>query len=423
MLKTFMQRKQITNFKKQNVSRTFINLNQFKLTTSNLSTSTENKKVDLVVKIDDESNMDATLLDDFYKDADWALFQQILADDFYTNYDEFNLFIHCSTTAGAAVFVILSMVLNVAFFVLYERKLISFIQRRRGPNKVGFQGLLQGIADGVKLIQKETILPKFANLRIFVLSPVFTFGLSLLPFAIIPWDPALTFTDINTGMLFIFAISSLGIYGVIMSGWSSNSKYAFLGALRSAAQMISYEIAIGFILISVTMSAGSMNINDIVYAQRYVWYVFPHSPMAVLFFICALAETNRHPFDFAEAESELVSGYNVEYSSMTFALFFLAEYGAMLLMSILTVIFFFGGWLPVMFLHWLPVPPGFWLMSKSMIFMSLFINIRANYPRLRYDNLMQFGWKVALPASLAWVVITATILLVIDAFPPGSGWF
>jgi NADH-quinone oxidoreductase subunit H len=320
-----------------------------------------------------------------------------------------------------ALAIIVPILLIVAFFTVLERKLISYVQRRRGPNVVGPLGLLQAIADGAKLLAKETVIPSNANLTIFVLSPIFTFGLSLLAWAIIPFDSTTMYANLEPGMLYIFAVSSLGIYGVIMSGWASNSKYAFLGGLRSAAQMVSYEIAIGFILISVLLSAGSLNLVDIVEAQSKCWYIIPHFPMFVLFYICALAETNRHPFDFAEAESELVSGYNVEYSSMTFALFFLAEYSSMFLMSLLTVIFFLGGWLPFPFLGWLPVSGAFWLIIKTLIFMIGFIVVRAFYPRLRYDNLMHFGWKVALPMSLIWVVFTATVLTFFDLLPPSGG--
>lgn len=297
---------------------------------------------------------------------------------------------------------ILPVLLIVAFFTLIERKIISYIQRRRGPNVVGPFGLLQAIADGVKLIFKETIIPSNSNKIIFIFSPILTFTLSLISWTVVPLGLDVSYVNLNLSILFIFAISSLGVYGIIMSGWASNSKYAFLGALRSAAQMVSYEVAIGLIIISVVLSSGTLNLSKIVMSQEFCWYLIPHLPVFLLFFISTLAETNRHPFDFAEAESELVSGYNVEYSSMTFALFFLAEYSSMLLMSALTALLFVGGWLG-------PLPSTISLFSKTLIFVFGFIGVRAFFPRLRYDQLMHFGWKVCLPVSLVWVIFMGVI--------------
>ena len=314
--------------------------------------------------------------------------------------------------------VMVVVLIGVAYFTLAERKIMGTIQRRRGPNVVGFQGLLQPLADGLKLFVKESILPSNANKSLFILAPMLTFGLSLIGWAVIPFGNSLVLADINLGILYLLAVSALGVYGIILSGWSSNSKYAFLGALRSAAQMVSYEVSIGFILITVVLCAGSFNLSSIVLAQEKVWFCVPHLPMFVLFFISALAETNRHPFDLPEAEAELVSGYNVEYSAMGFALFFLGEYANMLLMSALTAILFLGGWLPLFnFFPFTLIPGPIWFGLKIAFFVILFIVMRACLPRFRYDQLMSLGWKVFLPFSLGWLLLTASVLISFNWLP------
>jgi len=314
--------------------------------------------------------------------------------------------------------VVVVVLIGVAYFTLAERKIMGTIQRRKGPNVVGFQGLLQPLADGLKLFVKESILPSNANKALFILAPMLTFGLSLMGWAVIPFGESLVLADINVGILYLLAVSALGVYGIILSGWSSNSKYAFLGALRSAAQMVSYEVSIGFILITVVLCAGSFNLSSIVLAQEKVWFCVPHLPMFVLFFISALAETNRHPFDLPEAEAELVSGYNVEYSAMGFALFFLGEYANMLLMSALTAILFLGGWLPIIDVFPFTLVPGsVWFGLKIGFFVVLFIVMRACLPRFRYDQLMSLGWKVFLPFSLGWLILTASILISFNWLP------
>lgn len=303
--------------------------------------------------------------------------------------------------------IIVPVLVAVAFFTVAERKIIGSIQRRRGPNVVGFFGLFQALADGLKLFLKETVLPSSANKFLFSLAPVITFFLSLLGWSAIPFKINTVFIDLNLGILYLLAISSLGVYGIIIAGWSSNSKYAFLGALRSAAQIISYEVSIGFIIVTVILCAGSLNISEIVFAQRNVWFCFPLFPVFILFFISALAETNRHPFDLPEAEAELVSGYNVEYSAMGFALFFLGEYSNIILISTLTALLFLGGWLfPVAFFS-----GSFCLSCKSFIFIAFFIWARAAFPRYRYDQLIRLGWKVFLPFSISFVLFSAGILL------------
>jgi NADH-quinone oxidoreductase subunit H len=292
------------------------------------------------------------------------------------------------------------------------------MQLRRGPNVVGPFGLLQPIADGLKLFLKETIIPSGANRGIFLLAPCLTFVLALVAWAVIPFGPGLVLADINVGILYLFAISSMGVYGILMAGWASNSKYAFLGALRSAAQMVSYEVSMGFMIITVLLLAGSLNLSDIVMAQKDMWFVIPLFPMAVIFFVSTLAETNRHPFDLPEAEAELVAGYNVEYSSMTFALFFLGEYANMILMSALTVILFLGGWLPPVDMapfNWVPAPV--WFAAKISAVLFIFLWVRATFPRYRYDQLMRLGWKVFLPLSLAAVAIVAGVLVAFDLAP------
>lgn len=314
--------------------------------------------------------------------------------------------------------VVIVVLIGVAYFTLAERKIMGTIQRRKGPNVVGFQGLFQPLADGLKLFVKESILPSNANKALFILAPMLTFTLSLMGWAVIPFGESLVLADINVGVLYLLAISALGVYGIILSGWSSNSKYAFLGALRSAAQMVSYEVSIGFILITVVLCTGSFNLSAIVLAQEKVWFCVPHLPMFVLFFISALAETNRHPFDLPEAEAELVSGYNVEYSAMGFALFFLGEYANMLLMSALTAILFLGGWLPLFnFFPFTFIPGSVWFSLKIGFFVILFIVMRACLPRFRYDQLMSLGWKVFLPFSLGWLIFTASILMSFNWLP------
>jgi NADH-quinone oxidoreductase subunit H len=327
---------------------------------------------------------------------------------------------------GGILMIVVPVLLSVAYLTLAERKVIGWMQLRKGPNVVGPFGLLQPIADGMKLFFKETIIPASSNRVIFFLAPVVTFVLSLIAWAVIPFGAGLVLADINVGFLYLFAISSLGVYGILMAGWASNSKYAFLGALRSAAQMVSYEVSIGFVIITVLLAVGSLNLSKIVLAQSggiHHWHAFsPLLPMFVVFFVSALAETNRAPFDLPEAEAELVSGYNVEYSSMTFAMFFLGEYANMILMSAMTAILFLGGWLPpfeIAPFTWIPGPIWFALKIGSVLF--LFLWVRATFPRYRYDQLMRLGWKVFLPLSLAWVVLTAGWLIVFDQVPPAGG--
>ena len=307
---------------------------------------------------------------------------------------------------------ILPLLIAVAYFTLIERQILAAIQRRQGPNIIGFFGLLQPLADGLKLFLKETILPKSSNIIIFILAPVFTFALALSGWVVVPFGDGFALSNLNVGLLYIFTISSLSVHSVIMAGWSSNSKYAFLGALRSAAQMISYEVSMGITIVSVILLTGSLNLNDIVLAQSNIWFCIPLFPMFIIFFICALAETNRHPFDLPEAEAELVSGYNVEYSAMSFALFFLAEYSNIILMCSLTVILFLGGWLPLLNIWPLNIIPGtIWFALKTLFFIFLFILVRGTLPRYRYDQLMRLGWKVFLPVSLGFLLILSSILI------------
>ncbi len=314
--------------------------------------------------------------------------------------------------------IIIPLLLSVAYFTLAERKIMASIQRRRGPNVIGYLGLLQPLADGLKLFIKETILPTSANILIFLLAPLLTFFLSLMGWVVIPFGENLVVANVNIGLLYLFAISALSVYGIILSGWSSNSKYAFLGSLRSASQMVSYEVSIGFIVISVVLCCGSFNLSEVIFSQSKVWYCLPLFPMFLIFFVSALAETNRHPFDLPEAEAELVSGYNVEYSAMGFALFFLGEYANMLLMSSLTTILFFGGWLPI--LNIIPftfIPGPVWFSGKICIFVVLFCWIRAALPRYRYDLLMSLGWKTFLPISIGWLFFSSSVLICFNFLP------
>jgi len=308
--------------------------------------------------------------------------------------------------------IVIPLLLSIAYFTLAERKIMGSIQRRRGPNVVGYLGLLQPLADGLKLFVKETILPSAANSGIFLLAPILTFFLSIMGWAVIPFGEGLVLSNINVGLLYLFAVSSLSVYGIVLSGWASNSKYAFLGSLRSTSQMISYEVSIGFIVVAVVLSAGSFNLTEIVFAQKYIWFFIPLFPMFLMFCVSALAETNRHPFDLPEAEAELVSGYNVEYSGMGFALFFLGEYANMLLMSSIISLLFLGGWLPLFnFPPFNMLPDTFWLAFKICIFVFLFCWVRAALPRYRYDQLMNLGWRVFLPLSLTYLVFTASALI------------
>lgn len=312
--------------------------------------------------------------------------------------------------------VVVPLLISVAYFTLAERKIMGAIHRRRGPNVVGVYGLLQPLADGFKLLVKETIMPSTANQFLFILSPMITFVISLMGWVVVSFDKYSTLSELNLGILYILAVSSIGVYGVILSGWSSNSKYAFLGALRSAAQMISYEVSIGFICASIFVAVGSFNIQNIIEAQSNIWFIIPFFPLFLMFFISGLAETNRHPFDLPEAEAELVSGYNVEYSAMGFALFSLGEYSNMLMMSSFTIILFLGGWnSPVCVLNF--IPGAFWFGFKIIVFVVLFVWMRAALPRYRYDQLMEIGWKTFLPLSLAFVTLEFCVLIVFNLLP------
>jgi len=319
--------------------------------------------------------------------------------------------------------IIVPLLIAVAFGVYAERKIWGAIHLRRGPNVVGPFGLLQSFADGLKLLVKETIVPSGANKAVFFIAPIITFALAMIAWAVVPFDAGVVLADINVGVLYLFAISSLGVYGIIMSGWASNSRYAFLGGLRSAAQMVSYEVSIGFVIVSVLLCVGSLRISDVVLAQQGSglvnhWFFVPLFPMFVIFLISAMAETNRAPFDLPEAESELVAGYQTEYSSMAFALFWLGEYGNIILMCAMTSILFLGGWLPpfnVAPFTW--VPGWIWFFGKIGFLFFVFAWVKMTVPRYRYDQLMRLGWKVFLPVSLGWLVLTAGVLVYFDLLP------
>ncbi len=314
--------------------------------------------------------------------------------------------------------IVVPIILSVAYLTLAERKIMGAMQLRQGPMVVGPFGLLQPIADGVKLMAKETIVPSGANRVVFIVAPMLTFFLALVAWAVIPFDDGWVLADINVGILYLFAISSLGVYGIVMAGWASNSRYAFLGGLRSAAQMVSYEVSIGFIIITVLLCVGSLNLSDIVRAQEDLWFFIPLFPMFVIFFVSTVAETNRLPFDLPEGESELAGGFMVEYSAMTYALFFLGEYANMILMSGMTTVLFLGGWLPPFdFAPFTWIPGVVWFALKVAACLFVFIWIRATFPRYRYDQLMRLGWKVFLPLSLLWIVVTAGALIAFDWLP------
>ncbi len=316
------------------------------------------------------------------------------------------------------LYVLIPVLVSVAMIVWLDRRIWAFVQKRRGPNVVGPFGLFQTLADALKYIFKEIIIPASSNKIIFILAPIVTMTLALIAWAVIPFSEDYVLADINVGILYIFAISSLGVYGIIMGGWASNSKYPFLGSIRSAAQMVSYEVSIGVIIINVLLCVGSLNLSDIVLAQEKIWFVIPLFPMFVIFFISSLAETNRPPFDLPEAEAELVAGYQTEYSGMMYAMFWLGEYANILLMCALGSILFLGGWLAPMDTPLFDmVPPPVWLILKILFLFVLFALIKAIVPRYRYDQLMRLGWKVFLPFSLIWVVLTSGYLLYFDLLP------
>ena len=316
------------------------------------------------------------------------------------------------------LFLLVPILVTVAMIVWLDRRVWAFVQKRRGPNVVGPFGLLQSFADTLKYIFKEIIIPASSNKVIFVLAPITTMTLALIAWAVIPFGETLVLSNINVGILYLFAISSLGVYGIIMGGWASNSKYPFLGAIRSAAQMVSYEVSIGVIIINVLLCIGSLNLNDIVLAQENIWFVIPLFPLFVIFFISALAETNRPPFDLPEAEAELVAGYQTEYSGMMYAMFWLGEYANILLMCAMGSILFLGGWLsPLEMYPFNLIPSALWLILKILLLFILFALVKATVPRYRYDQLMKLGWKIFLPLSLAWVVLTSTYLYYFNLLP------
>jgi len=316
------------------------------------------------------------------------------------------------------LFLLIPVLVSVAMIVWLDRRIWAFVQKRQGPNVVGPFGLLQSLADALKYIFKEIIIPSSANKIIFILAPIVTMTLALISWAVIPFSATQVLADINVGILYLFAVSSLGVYGIIMGGWASNSKYPFLGSIRSAAQMISYEVSIGVIIINVLLCVGSLNLNDIVMAQENLWFVIPLFPMFVIFFISALAETNRPPFDLPEAEAELVAGYQTEYSGMMYAMFWLGEYANILLMCAMGSVLFLGGWLsPIEIYPFNLIPGAIWLIFKILFLFVLFALVKAIVPRYRYDQLMRLGWKIFLPLSLTWVVLTASYLFYFNLLP------
>ncbi len=334
---------------------------------------------------------------------------------------------HLLPNIGKILLIVALLMLAVAYLTLAERKVIGYIQMRIGPNRVGPRGLFQPIADGLKLLMKEVIVPTRSNLYLFVLAPVLAIGPALAAWAVMPFDASLVLADINAGLLYVLAITSMSVYGIVIAGWASNSRYAFLGAMRSAAQVVSYEIAMGFALVGVLIAAGSLNLSDIVLAQQgsiLHWYWLPLLPLLVVYFVAGVAETNRAPFDMAEGESEIVAGFHVEYSGMAFALFFLAEYADMILLSMLAATLFMGGWLspfegiPLLESLFAWVPGLVWVLLKTSLFLFVFLWIRATFPRYRYDQIMRLGWKIFIPVALVWIIIIA-IMQVFDIGP----WF
>ena len=316
------------------------------------------------------------------------------------------------------IFLLVPVLVAIAMIVWLDRRIWAFVQKRRGPNVVGPFGLLQSLADALKYLFKEIIIPSTSDKIIFILAPIITMTLALISWAVIPFSETYVLADINVGILYLFAVSSLGVYGIIMGGWSSNSKYPFLGAIRSAAQMVSYEVSIGVIIINVLLCVGSLNLSDIVIAQKNVWFVIPLFPMFVIFFISALAETNRPPFDLPEAEAELVAGYQTEYSGMMYAMFWLGEYANILLMCAMGSILFLGGWLsPINIYPFTLIPGAIWLIFKILFLFILFALVKATVPRYRYDQLMKLGWKIFLPLSLLWVVFTSSYLVYFNKLP------
>ncbi len=319
-------------------------------------------------------------------------------------------------TVAQTLAMLVPVLVSVAYLTLAERKVMAAMQMRKGPNVVGPFGLMQPFADALKMLMKETIIPTGANRVLFIVAPLLTMTLAMIAWAVIPVNDGWAIADINVGILYLFAVSSLGVYGIVIAGWASNSKYAFLGALRSAAQMVSYEVSMGLVIVTVLLCAGSLNLTAIVHAQERIWFFIPLFPMFVVFFISILAETNRAPFDLPEGESEIVGGFHVEYGAMTFGLFFLGEYANMILMSAMTAILFLGGWLsPIPFAPFTWVPGPVWFILKILLVLFMFVWVRATFPRFRYDQLMRLGWKVFLPLSLGWLVLTAGVLL-------GMGW-
>ncbi len=321
-------------------------------------------------------------------------------------------------TVAQTLAMLVPVLVSVAYLTLAERKVMAAMQMRKGPNVVGPFGLLQPFADALKMLMKETIVPTGANRILFIVAPLLTMTLAMIAWAVIPVNDGWAIANINVGILYLFAISSLGVYGIVIAGWASNSKYAFLGAMRSAAQMVSYEVSMGFVIVTVLLCAGSLNLTDIVHAQERVWFFIPLFPMFIVFFISTLAETNRAPFDLPEGESEIVGGFHVEYGAMTFGLFFLGEYANMILMSAMTSILFLGGWLsPIPFPPFTWVPGPIWFIAKICLVLFMFVWVRATFPRFRYDQLMRLGWKVFLPMSLGWLVLTAGVLLAMGWLP------